>query len=277
MFSGLFLQNTRVRGRLKIAYYMGASLLKGRLPTVRRGICCVCGVRSAFFYYLVGFDQYGVDPSDETGFCWHCGSQNRNRALARALMTNFFSNESGSITTSPLPQDRNIYLAAANGALFDALRKNKQLLFSEYFDGVEPGTYRNTVQCQDLTRLTYENESIDVVISEHVMEHVNDPCKAFSEISRVLKPGGLLLFSIPFEGEHHSVVRITPDMHELEPRKYHKDPLRNQGALVFSDFSRNDFVERFLDPTGLHGEIVDISSIENVISPSTVVIARKPS
>ena len=47
-------------------------------------------------------------------------------------------------------------------------------------------------------------------------------------------------------------------MKDLLPRKFHKDPLRNEGALVFSDFSRHDFVEHYLKPAGMQSVIVDV-------------------
>ena len=43
---------------------------------------------------------------------------------------------------------------------------------------------------QNLEKLTYEDESFDVVITQDVFEHINEPFQAFKEIARVLKPGG---------------------------------------------------------------------------------------
>jgi ubiquinone/menaquinone biosynthesis C-methylase UbiE len=42
-----------------------------------------------------------------------------------------------------------------------------------------------------------ENSSADVVIMSHVLEHIDDPEKAMREISRVLKPLGLLIIIVP--------------------------------------------------------------------------------
>ena len=43
--------------------------------------------------------------------------------------------------------------------------------------------------------IPYEDASFNVVIAESVMEHVIDIRKAFKEISRVLKPGGIFYFT----------------------------------------------------------------------------------
>lgn len=46
-------------------------------------------------------------------------------------------------------------------------------------------------------RLPYDDESIDVVISDQVFEHVANYASATAEIARVLKPGGLSLHMFP--------------------------------------------------------------------------------
>src|SRR5215471_11608693 len=43
---------------------------------------------------------------------------------------------------------------------------------------------------EDITALTFNNETFDLIVSSDVLEHVPDLEKAFSETARVLKPGG---------------------------------------------------------------------------------------
>ena len=49
----------------------------------------------------------------------------------------------------------------------------------------------------DAQALPYEDDFFDVVISFNVFEHVKDDYKAVSEIYRVLKPSGVLVFMVP--------------------------------------------------------------------------------
>jgi len=48
------------------------------------------------------------------------------------------------------------------------------------------------------TALSFEDATFDYHLSFEVLEHINDPEKYFSEAARVLKPGGYVIFSVPF-------------------------------------------------------------------------------
>lgn len=52
-------------------------------------------------------------------------------------------------------------------------------------------------ETQDITSITHPESSFDVVLCHRVMEHVLDDTKAFSELYRILKPGGFVSFSVP--------------------------------------------------------------------------------
>jgi len=50
---------------------------------------------------------------------------------------------------------------------------------------------------EDIQAISLGDETFDLVIAHHVLEHVPDDAKAFSEIRRVLKPGGRAILSVP--------------------------------------------------------------------------------
>ncbi|ELS02154.1 methylase involved in ubiquinone/menaquinone biosynthesis [Xenococcus sp. PCC 7305] len=54
--------------------------------------------------------------------------------------------------------------------------------------------------------LPLENETADIVLCNQVLEHVNDPIKATTEIYRILKPDGLFIGSVP----HVSPIHLEP-------------------------------------------------------------------
>ena len=52
---------------------------------------------------------------------------------------------------------------------------------------------------QDLTNLTFEDNSFDIVFCSHVLEYIDDDIKAMREIYRVLKPAGFAILQVPIK------------------------------------------------------------------------------
>lgn len=50
----------------------------------------------------------------------------------------------------------------------------------------------------DIHEIPFQDNHFDVVLCNHVLEHVRDDIQAMSEINRVLKPGGFAILQIPF-------------------------------------------------------------------------------
>ncbi|MCK4561981.1 MAG: class I SAM-dependent methyltransferase [Flavobacteriaceae bacterium] len=49
----------------------------------------------------------------------------------------------------------------------------------------------------DILNLPFEDNSFDVILCNHVLEHIEDDTKAMRELYRVLKSGGMGIFQIP--------------------------------------------------------------------------------
>ncbi len=84
---------------------------------------------------------------------------------------------------------------------------------------------------QNLEELTFPDNSFDLVITSDVMEHVRLDHKAHQEIRRVLKPGGIYVFTVPhFRHGPNTIVRVevidpadpTKDQFLME-KEYHGD------------------------------------------------------
>ena len=137
-----------------------------------------------------------------------------------------------------------VYELSSRGPLYGFLRREvKDLAFSEYFDDVAPGDHRDGVQCQDIHRLTHRDATFDLVTSTEVFEHVADDRLGFSEVRRVLRPGGAFIFTVPLEDAERTVERAVLNggeiRHLLSPA-YHDDRIRGRGAvLVFRDYGRD--------------------------------------
>jgi len=57
----------------------------------------------------------------------------------------------------------------------------------------------------EITALPYGNESFDLVTAFDVIEHVEDDEQVFRELTRVLKPEGCLIFSVPLHPAYWTV------------------------------------------------------------------------
>jgi SAM-dependent methyltransferase len=109
---------------------------------------------------------------------------------------------------------------------------------SFYRDGVEPGTIRaDGVVCQDITRLTYADASLDLIISSDVLEHVPDAAAAFRESARVLRRGGAHVFTVPPRQRTMQRALLEQGLiRHLQPPEYHLDPLDAKGVLAYWDY-----------------------------------------
>ncbi len=70
----------------------------------------------------------------------------------------------------------------------------------------------------DVTALPLAGGSVDVVASHSLFEHVAHPHRILQETFRVLRPGGVMVLSMPFvfhrHGYPHDYVRLTPQFFE---------------------------------------------------------------
>jgi SAM-dependent methyltransferase len=51
----------------------------------------------------------------------------------------------------------------------------------------------------DICNLPFEDNQYDIILCNHVLEHIPDDTKAMQELYRVLKPGGMAILQIPLD------------------------------------------------------------------------------
>ena len=206
-----------------------AELLNWRKVGVRLGDCPVCG--------RTGFIK--LDDNEMAVRCLRC------RASAATL--SFVSVLKGLL---PDLSHRHVYELSSRGPLVGYLRRHAgKLTLSEYFDDVPPGQYKGEVQCQDVQQLTFPNDCFDVCTSTEVFEHVPHDLEGFREMHRVLKPGGLLLFTVPMAGAEKTVERarlVEGRVEHLLPPEYHGDRIRGSAAVLCFRNYGTDILDRLV-------------------------------
>jgi SAM-dependent methyltransferase len=158
-------------------------------------ICAVCG-SSEYSSVDVLWDELIVDwelSPKETDYinkqqgccCIKCGSNLRSIALASAILTRYkyrgtleefvTSTEAGSISVLEINEA---------GALTPKLEQLPNYVFASF-------------PTEDMTKLSFENKSYDLVVHSDTLEHVDNPIRALSECRRILRDGGACIFTVP--------------------------------------------------------------------------------
>lgn len=123
-------------------------------------------------------------------------------------------------------------IGCSNALVLDTLVQELEPEFAIGIDmdaAVAPApTAKRNVVVGDAMSLPLSSCSVDVVICNHTYEHVPDPRKMFSEISRVLRADGIVYFSAmnsrwPMEPHYH-----LPFIHWL-PEKFARTILKTRG------------------------------------------------
>ena len=121
-----------------------------------------------------------------------------------------------------------------------------------------PQFYRNVdkhISKADLTDLPYPDHSFDIVIANHVLEHIPDDRFAMKEIFRVLKSTGVAILQVPFSAILTATLE-EPDI--LDPRKQslrfgQKDHVRIYSLTDYiKRLQETGFVVNYLDYESLH-------------------------
>lgn len=101
---------------------------------------------------------------------------------------------------------------------------------------------------QDITATSLANNSYDLVIVWHVLEHIVEDRKAVSEIYRIMKPGGSLLMSVPIYpiGSKNTYEDASIPYKDYEKVHGHDDHCRSCGLDYYKRFEQIGFTVKTL-------------------------------
>jgi len=218
----------------KINYLRAFRALVYRFAWPRNHKCILCG--HAFFRFLPyksgGLHAFGLMAavgavgSDLEHFeCPWCGCNDRERHLFLYMTAvGLLPSMSGLSVLHFAPEKR------LSPRILEAHpdRYTKCDLFPQTVD----------VMRVDLLETPFEDCKFDLVIANHVMEHVADDLVALREVYRVLKPGGYAILQTPFSSKLHRTWS-DPGIDTDEARLHahgQEDHVRLYGCDVFQRF-----------------------------------------
>jgi SAM-dependent methyltransferase len=125
-----------------------------------------------------------VGPNRRNARCPNCGARDRQRYLWLYLERR----------TNLLVDDLRVLHFAPERIFEEWLRSQPNL------DYVSTDLERARAMVKaDITNLPFADDSFDVILCSHVLEHVVDDRKAMRELYRVLRPGGWALVLVPID------------------------------------------------------------------------------
>jgi SAM-dependent methyltransferase len=199
----------------KVAAEFPAYLRRVYLWRIRH---CACCERLTIFL---------SNGSSESRACIFCSANDRYELLATEIKDRYGSRLSQMDVLELDPQS----------PLKKILSRARQHVRTFYDPMEKIGSFRaDGTMCQDITALTFANDSFDLIVSSDVLEHVPLLEKAFDESRRVLKQEGAHLFTVPPRLSTRKRAELVGEsVVHLESPEYHRDPLSPQGILAFWD------------------------------------------
>nr|WP_314493683.1 methyltransferase domain-containing protein [uncultured Chryseobacterium sp.] len=171
---------TRIKKKIKLLLHSGSKYH-----------CPYCGYNSKDLK-IVGHDLkvlrdlQVVGGGKRAAGCFKCGSRDRERLLYAFI-----------IGELKLPKNTSILHIAPEPKLSGVISKQD---FEEYICGdlfTEGYQYPDYVKNINVLDIPYEETHFDLVICNHVLEHIPDDERAIKEIYRVLKRGGKAVLQVP--------------------------------------------------------------------------------
>ena len=106
----------------------------------------------------------------------------------------------------------------------------------------------------DVHSIPFEEDSFDILMANHLMEHVENDYKVLEEFNRVLKPGGWGILQVPIDWKNPNTEEdsLVTDPLERERLYWQRDHVRLYGYENYPDRLRG---------AGFEVEIVDMQNL----------------
>ena len=133
---------------------------------------------------------------------------------------------------------------ATERALYSKLFSNKECEYTPIDFAPDRYNYIPGVQFGDISNLQFDDGSFDLILCNHVLEHVPEDAAAMRELYRVLAPGGRAVLQVPLSYNLTHTVEdpYITDPTEMERRFGQFDHVRIYGRDYFDRLRSAGFV-----------------------------------
>jgi len=119
--------------------------------------------------------------------CPRCNSLDRDRLIY------LFLTQKTNLLSAPLT----VFHVAPEGCIRAMISSLPNITYEAGMKYHQGFYYDKNTSILDISNLDFEDETFDVIICNHVLEHIQDDLKAMGELYRILKPGGWAILQVP--------------------------------------------------------------------------------
>jgi SAM-dependent methyltransferase len=107
--------------------------------------------------------------------------------------------------------------------------------------------YTSDTLHMDVQQIPFDSNTWDMVIANHVLEHVQNDHQALNEIFRVLKPGGIAILQVPLSLYMYETIEVSDESEDLNYEEItgQFDHKRLYGLDFFNRLKRSNFEIEF--------------------------------
>ncbi len=226
------------------------------------GRCNICGWSDRFLR---------LERGREGTVCRNCGSSSRNRAVAWVLGR--VLDEDQAVFRWKYRTSAPMLESSARGALAMYFRKKFDYYGTEY-DPKKIAAGNQPREYADFQKLHYADNTFDFVVASDVFEHIRRDADAMREVQRVLKPGGHLILTVPYDHERAQTLQRVDtsgpkDVHLLPPQ-YHGG---GGHTLAYREYGRD--LMNLMRAASFSVERVEVERPDFGITRQSVFVARK--